>query len=218
MTTGRREPSDAEILHTVIERRLADVHTHLPGRVKSYANGLAEVEVMVQNADAIPVLSQVPVKFPGSVEGRVKFPIPAGTEVTLVFYQVDPARFRVTGESTQAELARRFGLFAEAWPAPYSDPKRFADADGYTHLGIEGGTDVLVGDGEILLGGPDAAEPVALAALVQAEIQKILDAFATWVPAPVPTDGGAAVAAQLKAAMAAVLLTSPASALVKATE
>lgn len=216
MKTARREPSDAEILHTVIERRLADVHTHLPGRIKSYAGGLAEVEVMVQNADTIPVLSQVPVKFPGSAEGRIKFPIPAGTEVTIVFHQVDPARFRITGESTQAELARRFGLFAEVWPAPYSDPKRFADADGYIHVGIEDGTDVLIGDGEILLGGPDADISVALAPLVKAEIQKILDAFASWVPVPVPMDGGAAVATQLKAAMAAVLLADPESTLVKA--
>lgn len=56
-------------------------------------------------------------------------------------------------------------------------------------------------DGTLELG-LNATGRVAVAALVNAEIQRIYDAVANWVPLPVPNDGGAAVAAGLQSAFA----------------
>ena len=70
----------------------------------------------------------------------------------------------------------------------------------------------LKADGTIELGSPD--DFVALAAKVDAEIQRIWDLFANWTP--VPQDGGAALKTAASAASAAV--QSVASQTVKAQE
>ena len=58
--------------------------------------------------------------------------------------------------------------------------------------------------------GLNPTEFAAVASLVDAEIARVYDTVANWIPAPVPNDGGAAVAAQLKAAFAlAALLVQP---------
>lgn len=219
---SRREPDEAEILHTVIERRAADWNTHVPGIVRKYdaVTGLADVEVAVQNADPIPMLMGIPVKYPGSssLGAGFSYPVVPGDEVTVVFHQVDPTRFRVTGSPSQAELARRFGLYAEAWPSPYSDGVRTGEAGTAVRAGYLAGNHVAVTPAAILLGGDTASQALATANLVLAELNKIKTAFAAWVPVVVPAPGSPdANAVALKAAIAAVTFTAPASTLVKAT-
>lgn len=55
-------------------------------------------------------------------------------------------------------------------------------------------------DGTIAIG-LNATGRASVAGLVDAEFQRIYDAFANWVPAPGATDGGAAIAAQIKTIM-----------------
>lgn len=97
--------SDQEQI-TTIENRLKDLHTCLPGIIKSYdpTTNTAQVQPAVQRVFVesgpvnLPLIVDVPVVFPGGGSWAVTFPVAAGDECVLVFSERCIDYWHVTGQ------------------------------------------------------------------------------------------------------------------------
>lgn len=160
-----REPTEPELLRAATKAGLATVFTSLPGRILSYDPGtkLAVVEVAVHDGEPLPPQSDVPVKFPRGGGYRLVWPLSPGDEVTLIFYALDPSRFRVSGQQSAASIQRRHGLYPVAIPGSESELlSNYAPSSDGLHLGKDDGTvEIVVGNFQIKLGSTSAAHGVA---------------------------------------------------------
>jgi len=159
-----REPSEPEVLRQATKAGLATVWTSLPGKVVSFnpATKTAVVEVAVHDGDPPPPIPDVPVKFPGGGGYRLVWLLEPGDEVTLIFYGLDPSRFRASGEVSEANIRRRHGLYPIALPG--SESEALVDYQAATvglHLGKDDGTvEIVVGATQIKLGSTGATHGV----------------------------------------------------------
>jgi hypothetical protein len=180
-----REPSDAELMRTATKAGLSAVWTSLPGKVVSYdpATKTAEVEVLVHDGNVPAPFPDVPVKFPRGGGYRLVWPINPGDEVTLLFYGLDPSRFRVTGEQSPANIRRRHGAYPIALPG--SESETLSDYEPSTeglHLGKDDGTvEIVVGASQIKLGSPSASSGVAKGDLTDANFAALHDYLVSHV-------------------------------------
>jgi Phage protein Gp138 N-terminal domain len=180
-----REPSEAEVLRAATKAGLATVFTSLPGKVVSYdpAAKTAVVEVAVHDGDPPPPLPDVPVKFPRGGGYRLVWPLEAGDEVTLIFYGLDPSRFRASGEVSAANIQRRHGLYPVALPGAESETLAdYVPSTEGLHLGKDDGTvEIVVGEAQIKLGSPSAVSGVAKGDLNDANFTALLAWLTTHV-------------------------------------
>jgi hypothetical protein len=180
-----REPTEAELLRRATKAGLATVLTSLPGKVVSYDpdTKTAVVEEAVHDGDPPPPLLDVPVKFPRGGGYRLVWPLQPGDEVTLVFYGLDPSRFRASGERSLVNIIRRHGRYPVALPG--SESELFADYEPATeglHLGKDDGTvEIVVGASQIKLGSTSAAAGVAKGNVTDANFQAVLQWLASHV-------------------------------------
>lgn len=114
----------SELIRRAMDARLLDVHTALPGRVRSYdaAAQTADVEVMIKRSvptggdeaapvlETLPVLPSVPVAFPGGGGCFLTFPMAQGDPVWLVFAERDTSQYRVTGAVSDPGVQATHGL------------------------------------------------------------------------------------------------------------
>lgn len=172
------EPSEAELLREVIESRLTDVHTSIPGRVVSYdaATQTADIEIVIQRAEqassgaivheTYPVIPNVPVGWPSGGGYSFQFPLSPGDGVWLVFSEASIATWRETGDVSPPGDLDRFDL---SYPIalPCARPKDKAlPAVTVGALRVPAG-----GKFEVSAGG--TAQAVALANLVFDELQRV---------------------------------------------
>lgn len=202
------EPTIQEVIADAIESRLLELHTAIPGKVISYdaTTQTAEVAPVVQRAEPavngsstltpLPSIPNVPVQWPRGGGYAIHFPLAPGDHVLLVFSEAAIGHWRASGELAPPGDLRRHSLgYPVAIPgiAPESGPLTDAPAD----EGV-----LTVPDGKVLRVGGAGADFVALAAKVEAELDKIAQAFATFVPGsggagfPDAYGGGASVGAQ----------------------
>ena len=95
--TIRNTPTLGEVFRSALDARLGDVHVAIPARVESYDSGSNRISAQplirrgVINEDGervaerLPIITEVPVIFPGSGGIRIKFPISTGDNVLLIF-------------------------------------------------------------------------------------------------------------------------------------
>lgn len=199
-----REPSEPEVLRGATKAGLSTVMTSLPGIVVSYnaATKTAVVEVAVHNGRPEPPLPDVPIKFPRGGGYRLVWPIAPGDEVTLIFYGLDPSRFRASGVQSLANILRRHGRYPVALPGSESELLT-ADYEPSTeglHLGKDDGTvEVVVTESQIKLGSTSASDPVALKSLVESAFSDLLDGIISAAGSITPAGGGPAFVAALQA-------------------
>lgn len=215
------EPTLADLLSDVLDTRIADIHTALPGRVVRYdsAKQLADVQPQIQCADldvdgvvvtrSFPVLPSVPVAFPAAGGFAITFPVQAGDTGLLVFCELPIDRWRATGqESHPADIRRHSVTSAIFYPGLRPAKQAFTEADLSTDatIGKAGGATIhLKPDGTVHLGAPTASDFVALATLVNARLATIQNTFDAHVHA---TPSGAADATLTKiGALASVAAT-----------
>lgn len=119
-------------VRAVIDNRLADVHTALPGRIESYdhAQQRASVSPVLRKRyrdgqeDNYPVITNVPVIWPRGGGGSITMPLQAGDGCLLVFSERSIERWANQGGTRQPGDPRWFDLSdAIAIPGLYS----FAD-------------------------------------------------------------------------------------------
>lgn len=204
-----RQPSDAEVLRAAMGAAVKTVMTSLPGKIVSYdpSTKLATVEPMVHTGNPIPPIPEVPIKWPRFGGYRLVGPLNSGDEVTVYFHKWDPSRFRVSGELSQANMARDSGIYAYAVPGSEFFGESYDGGGSGLHVGSEDGeVEIVVTPSQIKLGSTGATSGVAKGDVVDANFQAIANLFSSWVP--VPQDGGAA----LKSASASLSFSTTESA------
>ena len=210
------EPTLEDTLQEILDVRLSDVHTALPGKVVRYdaTRQVADVQPQVQQAAEAPdgsvvgrrypVLVSVPVAFLAGGGFFLSFPIAEGDTGLLLFNELPIDRWRATGqESAPADVRRHHATSAIFLPGLRPSAAKFAETDQANDL-VLGKTDGAVlhlkPNGEVHAGAATASSFVALATLVAAELTALKTAISG--AAVVTGDGGAAFKTNLLAALA----------------
>ena len=170
----------AQTIENTILRKLGDVHTSIPGNVARYdpVKQVADIEIAVKRKVAsdgsgitIPIIKNVPVRFPRSGKYSIHFPLEKGDRVHVLFCERSLDNWKKSGMrvSEPADVPRFFDYSdAVAIPGLYpdSEPIAFDDAteqDGMT-LQSETMKISLTSDGKVVIGksGSTQEEPLVL--------------------------------------------------------
>jgi hypothetical protein len=135
--------SFAEVLTNLVDAKLLQVHTTMPGRVEKYDadKQLADIKPLLKlparGEDgkirwyALPVVTNVPVEFPGAGDFRICFPIKKGNTGKLTFTESSIDKWLENGGLVSPDDLRRFhlsdGIFT---PGLHPKNKSWKDADG----------------------------------------------------------------------------------------
>lgn len=166
-----------EVLSEVLDQRLGDVHTALPGRVERYYPGTqtADCKPLVKlHGMALPVLPNVPIAFQRGGTGFLTFPIVPGDSVLLLFCESSIDRWRASGADNNPGDERRHSLTAAvAIPCLYPTSRAFAAHGTNVVLGLESGKQVHVKAGAVALGSENPTKSAAVAEQVLIELQAV---------------------------------------------
>jgi len=128
MSNSEEKPSLADLLNTAIDSRLCDVHTAMPGIVKSYdrATQTAKIQPALKRKYAdgrivdLPIINKVPVKFPRSKGKWIHFDLEVGDVVTIIFSERSLDNWKEKGGLVSPDDPRKFNLSdAYAFPGGY---------------------------------------------------------------------------------------------------
>ena len=195
-----------ELLSESIENRVSDIFTALVGNVVSYDSGTQTAQVQLstkfprkdRNGEikfiSFPILQDVPICFPRAGSYSLTFPISDGSGVLVVFTQLDPAKWRESGESDTVPQLVKLHSIGSGFALPMVAPRTA------TLIGASEPAMVIQGD-EIRLGAAAAADvdAVALASKVEQDNQALFDAISNATP--VPNDGGEALQTAIVASL-----------------
>lgn len=118
-----------KIVYQMIENRLADLHTAIPGRIETYdkATQKASVKPLLKReykdgqADEYPVITAVPVVFPGTSNGILHFDLIKGDGCLLIFSERSIDKWLSSGDVVSPNSRRKHDLSdAIAIPGLYS--------------------------------------------------------------------------------------------------
>lgn len=190
-------PSHATIYDRAFAKRSATLRVALPGRVESYdpATQKANVQPLIMESYAddlgdaqverLPVVTNVPICFPGAGPYRVTFPVAVGDTVLLVFCSSSIDRWLSRGGEVDPQDARHHDI---------SDAVAIPGLFDFAHVPTEAPTDALVLHADMTkIGGPGSSTPPALST----ELADLKARVAAWVP--VAMDGGASLKAVIAA-------------------
>ncbi len=182
----------AEVLRRVLESERVDLHTGLPGKIRSYDpdSGTAEIEIQIRRVlpsgddtvedqtEELPILPGVPVLLPRATAtgGYLSIEMGEGDGVWILFSEADLNQWRATGEVSDPGVSTRHGLSgAFAVPGAFWRGNH-RNAGSGVRLGIADGPEVKIEGSTIEAGGANA---LALAADVKAHLSAISAALAT---------------------------------------
>jgi hypothetical protein len=218
-----RSPSLIEVLRYAMDQASGEIFVALPGKVVSYSPSKQTADIKpllkkdlvfddgTEEAEALPILPEVPVVFPRGGGYFLSFPLEAGDNVLLVFCDRSIDSYSQSSGAVDIDpidLRTHDIADAVAIPGFFPNPRALRDPIGRgAVLGKEGGTQVRArGDTvEITTRGAEAAAGgfVALSQkidLLWLALTVALDAWVAKQPPPTP-DGGVALAAALSAAI-----------------
>ncbi len=205
----RTTPTLADTLRAALDARLTDVRVSLPGIVQSYdaARQRADVQPAIRDgyfdeageraADDLPVVTEVPVVFPGAGAASITWPLSPGDEVLLVFSSSSLDRWLARGGVVDPEDDRRHDL-TDAIAIP-----------GLRHARLPAaalGAGVVVRASSIQLGSSAAVDPVAR----KSDLDALIAIFNTH------THGGVSSGGQISAVPAPLAPPAVGSTVVKA--
>ncbi len=182
------------------EAQRLDLHTGLPGRVRSFdlAAQTADIELCASRVipaaddtiedttEAYPILPSVPIRYPAGGGFRMSWPLSAGDWVWVDFSECDLGQWRATGQISDPGLSTRHGLSgAVATPGIHHRGSASTTATASTlRIEREGGPVFEITGSEVRCGGSAA---LAEAADVRAHLQAIATAITGLVA---PSGGG----------------------------
>lgn len=175
--TAARTRTLAEVIDLAITARLAGLHTQLPARVERYDPGRQLVDVVplllgqFEDDDegvlvqALPVITNVPVVFPGSGGYRLTFPVQAGDTVWLSFGERSIDEWKTLGGQVSPADPRQHALSDAVALVGLRDGQHpwSGAAQDHATLGADGGAQIHIHQNQINLGSDAGVEPVALA-------------------------------------------------------
>jgi len=178
-----------ETIRRIIDSRMIDLHTALPGRVKSYdaTKQVADIELMItrqvptggtEDADVvetIPVLPSVPVLFISAGSFFISVPLQENDPVLVIFCERDINHYRATGNVGDPSTPQTHGLNgAVCIPCNFGQYTNTIQDVSSTDmvLGKDSGTaNITITASTIEVGG--STDAAALASKVNAELTKI---------------------------------------------
>ena len=182
-----------DLLRRVLESHADEVHTCLPGRVRSYdyTTQTASIDLGARRvvrgldddedddtSEPYPTLVAVPIVWPGTLFGTLHFPLVEGDSVAVFFPEVSIDRWIATGEAEDPGIATRHGIDG-AFAIPglrFRNNRPNAAPSNAIVLGDPGGVRLEVRGSEIRAGGTKA---LAEADDVKAHLSAISTALAT---------------------------------------
>ena len=204
----RESQSLAETLRRIIEAQSVELHTAIPGIVRSYdaSAQTADIEPGLllpipalreeeeDPRERLPIIPNVPVCVPRGASFHLTFPLSPGDTVLLVFSESDINTFRQNGQVADPGVPTRHGLSgAVAIPGFVTANAPVGDASGsYGRIGVDGGAHVEFRSSEIRAGGSDTLAK-------ESGLQAVYDAINAATPGS--SDGGAALKAAIIAAL-----------------
>lgn len=188
-TPAARTATLAEALREVVDFRLTNVHTVLPGRIQSYDSAKQTAEVVLclkrrvhtESGDDIledfPPLPNVRIEFPQTASFFMSFPLAANDFVWVHFGEQSlDAWYDRGGTNIEDPVDRRFDL-SDAFAVPARDPSNpIGDTNSSAIvIGAKGGTNARAyfKQSIIALGEENPSEFVALATKVFNEINAL---------------------------------------------
>lgn len=181
-----RTPTIIEALQTLARRATQDIRIATPARVTRYDANLQQIDAQPlikesyqdeqgeRIAEALPVICNVPVVFPGAGPFRVTFPISEGDEVLLVFSASSLDVWLSEGGLVDPLHDGRFSL-SDAFALPgvrsFKTPLASSPTDRLT-LGHDEGAQINIDETTIRLG-TETGQLVALSNKVDAAISTI---------------------------------------------
>ncbi len=184
-------PTWAEVIRTALEASKAGLHVSTPGIVESYdpETQTATVKPTLPRPSLtrdgyefldLPVLPRVPIKFERAGGFFISYPVAKGDRVMLVFMDRSMDQWSELGREGDPRDGRTHDLsdgVAIVGLYPASEPLADAHATNMV-LGKDGGVQIHIKpSGEIHIGSENAADFIALAALVLSELQAIKTAY-----------------------------------------
>ena len=217
-----RAPTQAEILVAAIRAELRDVHVCLPGKVTRYdaAKQQADIQPLLKVArtdedearivEDLPVITNVPVVFPGAGGYRITFPVAKGDTGVLLFSEASLDTWLAQGGSVDSKDDRRLSLadgiflpglrdFAHALTSAPTD---------HATIGKDDGKQIHLRPGEICVGDEAGSDFLARAQKVLDELNALKTHFdaveAVITGAPIAEPGNGAPSAFQAALLVAV--------------
>lgn len=224
-----RNPTLGQLLNDAAESALEGMYVSLPGKVVRYDATTQEADVQPIPKDrhvdengapvvqALPVVTSVPVIFPGGGGFTLTFPIAVGDLVELQFCGLSIDKWLHTGSenAVDPEFYARHGLSdAVCFPGLRNFKRpRPTPASNAAVLGAETGAQIHVTSNAIKLGGPTAVQALVLGTAYRAAEDTLitaLAAFATLVGAdtnvlPATKAGGSTLVTAIGAFQSAAL-------------
>lgn len=222
-----RNVNSSDVLDARFDAALLDLHTALPGVVKSYdaTKQVADIQPTIKRIDRDengakvvldpPVISSVPIVWPRAGGYFLTFPLAPGDSVLLVFCESDLGAWLDSGAVAHPGDEGRHTLSgAVAIPGlfPVAGALSAGDAGtGHLVVGKAAGPQIHIDAATVQLGAA-GGQFVALSNLVDARFAAIHDALAAVVPAP-PSgpDVGEPGLLALQSALAAAFASTAAS-------
>lgn len=161
--TDFSQPFDVSI-GQIVNSILLDVHTAMPGQVISFDSATQTIEVQpclkrkfngADEATSLPVLTDVPVVFPGSGDFWVTFDIKADSYVLLIFNERSLDRWIDQGGIVDPAKPRKFALsdcIAIAGILPNPDALGSFDSDAITIRNRDNDIFVKINSGGVSVG------------------------------------------------------------------
>jgi hypothetical protein len=211
-------PTGAELMRRVLDSRLLDVHTAMPGKVLAWYPTTQTVDVQpqvkhvieaddgdVSSAESYPRLRGIPVAFPRFGGYMVASPLSVGDFVTVLFHEWSLDRFLSQGlEAHPVDAARHGWAGAVAVPCgPFPQSAPITETLDGLVVGKDGGTCLKVDAAGILhLGDTLVTDAVVKGTTYRTAEDTLITALNTFVGAL-----GEALTADLAAATPTVAYT-----------
>jgi hypothetical protein len=193
---NKRSPTLAAVIARAVDLRLASVRVALPAKIKTFdpASQLASVQPLLretfedetdaEQVESLPVISHVPVQFPGAGGFVITFPVAEGDPCWLVFSDRSLDKWIEQGtEVDPVDLRRHHLSDAVALLGVRSKAGALAEFDASNaRIGKVGGVGISLRTGELHLGvtnSESATEPVLLGNTYATAIKTYVDALWT---------------------------------------
>jgi hypothetical protein len=143
MVLANEKPTMAEAIRRLIESKLANLHTTLPGRVESYdaATQKADIQPLIKGRTTegesydLPILPSVPVKWPRTASAIISLPLAAGDTGTIIFHERSLDQWLLKGGVTDPLDDRKHS---------YSDAEFIPGLYPFTQPGFAEDTNILI--------------------------------------------------------------------------
>lgn len=227
--SGGASKTLADVVRRALEMHAADLHVSLPGEVVrvDLAKGLVDVKPLVQDSREIdgvrvllpfPVITNVPVQFPGAGAFRVTFPVAVGDACTLLFSDRSLDVWLAKGGEVDPIDDRRHALSdavallgvrdsAHPWGNVAADALTIGHDAGGPRAEFKAGEIVLDGGTKEVARKGDISKAAPAMALWMGQVETALNTLAPGAVAPlsgVPVTGAAASLALVDAGAARV--------------